>query len=69
MEVFDNHPGSESYSPLRRQNLVTGTDPAKAELLKSSSKVQAARDTGEASIEKPGVVVNMPFVVWNGGKC
>ena len=68
MDVFDNPPGSEGYSPLRRLNLVTWTDPTKARLLKSSSEVQAARDAGEVSIEQPGVVVNMPFVVWDGGK-
>jgi hypothetical protein len=28
----------------------------------------AAKDAGEVTIEQPGVVVNMPFVVWDGGK-
>jgi len=68
MDVFDNPPGSEGYSPLRRLNLVTWTDPTKARLLKSSSEVKEARDAGEVIIEQPGVVVNMPFVVWDGGK-
>ncbi len=68
MDVFDNPPGSEGYSPLRRLNIVTWTDPAKTRLLTSASDVLAARDAGEVSIEQPGVVVNMPFVVWDGGK-
>jgi hypothetical protein len=67
-DVFDNPPGSEGYSPLRRLNVVTWADPAKARLLKSAAEVLAARDAGEATIEQPGVVVNMPFVVWDGGK-
>ena len=68
MDVFDNPPGSEGYSPLRRLNVVTWTEPAKARLLKSSAEVMVAQDAGEVSIEQPGVVVNMPFVVWDGGK-
>lgn len=68
MDVFDNPPGSEGYSPLRRLNVVTWTEPAKARLLKSSAEVLLARDAGEVSIEQPGVVVNMPFVAWDGGK-
>jgi len=68
MDVFDNPPGSEGYSPLRRLNVVTWSEPAKARLLKSSAEVMVARDAGEVSIEQPGVVINMPFVVWDGGK-
>jgi len=68
MDVFDNPPGSQGYSPLRRLNVVTWTEPAKARLLKSSAEVLAAQDAGEVIIEQPGVVVNMPFVVWDGGK-
>jgi hypothetical protein len=68
VDVFDNPPGSDGYSPLRRLNVVTWTDPAKARLLKSSTEVLEAKDAGEISIEQPGVVVNMPFVVWDGGK-
>ena len=67
-DVFDNPPGSEGYSPLRRLNVVTWTDPAKARLLKSAAEVMAAQDAGEVTIAQPGVVVNMPFVVWDGGK-
>jgi hypothetical protein len=67
-DVFDNPPGSVGYSPLRRLNVATWTNPAKARLLKSAAEVVAAQTAGELTIEHPGVVVNMPFVVWDGGK-
>ena len=67
-DVFDNPPGSAGYSPLRRLNVVTWKDPAKARLLKSVAEVLAAQSAGEVTIAQPGVVVNMPFVVWDGGK-
>ncbi len=67
-DVFDNPPGNEGYSPLRRLNVVTWADPAKARLLKSAAEVLEAQEAGEVTVEQPGVVVNMPFVVWDGGK-
>lgn len=67
-DVFDNPPGTPGYSPLRRVNVVTWTDPAKARLLTSEAEIVSARDAGEVTIVQPGVVVNMPFVVWDGGK-
>ncbi len=67
-DVFDNPPGTEGYSPLRRLNVVTWADPAKARLLTSVAEIQAAAAAGEVTIVQPGVVINMPFVVWDGGK-
>ena len=67
-DVFPNPPGSDGYSPLRNINAVTWADPAVARELKSVAEVMAAKDAGEVTIEQPGVVVNMPFVVWDGGK-
>jgi hypothetical protein len=67
-DVFDTPPGTDGYSPLRRLNLVTWIEPAQARALKSASDVLAAREAGEVTIEQPGVVINMPFVVWDGGK-
>lgn len=67
-DVFDNPPGMPGYSPLRRVNVVTWIDPAKARLLTSEAEILSARDAGEVTIAQPGVVVNMPFVVWDGGK-
>jgi len=67
-DVFDNPPGTEGYTPLRRLNLVTWVASAAARELKSAADVLAADAAGEVTIEQPGVVINMPFVVWDGGK-
>lgn len=67
-DVFDNPPGTIGYSPLRRVNIVTWGDPAKARELTSVAEVLSAKDAGEVTIVQPGVVVNMPFVVWDGGQ-
>lgn len=67
-DVFDNPPGITGYSPLRRINVVTWVDPAKARMLTSVAEILSAKDAGEVTIAQPGVVVNMPFVVWDGGQ-
>lgn len=66
-DVFDNPPGTDGYSPLRRLNVVAWLDESKARELKSASEVLDAQTAGELTIEQPGVVINMPFVVWDGG--
>jgi hypothetical protein len=67
-DVFDSPPGTPGYSPLRRVNVVTWADPAKARLLTSEAEILSAKDAGEVMIAQPGAVVNMPFVVWDGGQ-
>jgi hypothetical protein len=67
-DVFDNPPETPGYSPLRRLNVVTWADPATARELKSAAEVLTAQTAGEVTIKQPGVVINMPFVVWDGGK-
>ena len=67
-DVFDNPPGSPGYSPLRRLNMVSWADPAQARQLTSDEEIMAAEAAGDVSIQQPGVVINMPFVVWDGGK-
>lgn len=66
--VFDNPPGTEGYSPLRRLNVVAWSDETQARELKTAAEVLEAEKAGELTIEQPGVVINMPFVVWDGGK-
>jgi hypothetical protein len=66
--VFDNPPGTEGYSPLRHLNAVTWADESKARELKSAAEVLAAVKAGELTIKHPGVVINMPFAVWDGGQ-
>ena len=68
LDVFDNPPGTVEYTPLRYLNHITWADPAKARELKSAAEVLDAQTAGELTIEQPGVVINMPFVVWDGGK-
>ena len=67
-DVFDNPPGSDGYTPLRRLNAVTWVDESKARELTNAADVLAAEADGELTIEQPGVVINMPFVVWDGGQ-
>ena len=67
-DVFDNPPGTDGYSPLRRLNVIAWADETKARELKFATEVLDAKAAGELTIEQPGVVINMPFVVWDGGK-
>ncbi|MGH2695015.1 MAG: DUF7482 domain-containing protein [Actinomycetota bacterium] len=67
-DVFDSAPGDEDYSPLRAVSLVTWVDEADARVLRSAAEVGAAVAEGEARIETPGIVVNMPFLRWPGGR-
>jgi len=67
-DVFDNPPGTEGYTPLRRLNVVTWVAADQARELKSADEVMAALAADQVTIEQPGVVINMPFVVWDGGK-
>lgn len=67
-DVFDNPPGTEGYTPLRRLNVLTWTQGTTARELISVAEVLEAEANGELVIEQPGVVINMPFVVWDGGQ-
>ena len=67
-DVFDNPPGTDGYTPLRRLNVIAWVDETKARELTSAADVLAAEAAGELTIEQPGVVINMPFVVWDGGQ-
>ena len=67
-DVFPFPPGTEGYSPLRKITFVHWADGVTPRELKSAADVQAAVDAGEVSLEVSGVVVNMPFMVWDGDK-
>jgi hypothetical protein len=67
-DVFDSAPGDPSYSPLRALNLVTWRDDTAATVLRSAADVEAAIADGRLTVERPGVVVNMPFLSWPGGQ-
>lgn len=67
-DVFDNPPGTPGYSPLRRLNTVTWATPEESLELKSVTDILSAQQTGKITIQQPGVVINMPFILWDGGK-
>jgi hypothetical protein len=66
--VFDNPPGTEGYTPLRRLNMVTWVDETRARELKTAAEVLEAAEAGELTIQQTSVVINMPFIVWDGGQ-
>ena len=67
-DVFDNPPGQPGYRPLRRVLLVTWKDEKTARLHKSAAEVKEAMRRGEITVEDSGIVVNMPFLTWPGGR-
>lgn len=67
-DVFGHPPGEAGYTPLREVILVTWQPQATPRLLTSAAAVAAARDAGEVRLESSGVVVNMPFLTWPGGR-
>jgi predicted small secreted protein len=67
-DVFNNPPGTPGYSPLRQIILVKWADGAQVSELKSAAEVAQAETAGLLTTTKPGVIVNMPFMVWDGGK-
>ncbi len=67
-DVFNNPPGFDGYSPLRQIILTKWTDETSAVELKSESDILQAESDGKLTLTKSGVVVNMPFILWDGGK-
>ena len=66
-DVFESVPVDETYSPLRAINLVAWKEGIKARELRSLEEVKAAETTGDVTITRPGIVVNMPVLTWPGG--
>jgi hypothetical protein len=67
-DVFDNPPGTAGYTPLRTVHLVTWKNEESARELRTAAEVKAAASKGEVTIERSGVVVNMPLLTWPGGR-
>ena len=67
-DVFEHPPGGPGYRPLRAVTLVTWKNETSARVLKSVAEVQVAITNGAVDIKEPGIVVNMPFLTWPGGK-
>lgn len=66
-DVFDSVPGDDNYSPLRTLQLVIWAEDATPRFLDSVEAIQVAEAADEIGIEQPGIVVNMPILVWLGG--
>ena len=66
--VFDNQPGVEGYTPLRQLNMVVWAEGKTPRVLKSVAEINAAKDAGELLVKATDIVVNMPFITWDGGK-
>jgi hypothetical protein len=67
-DVFDNPPGMDGYRPLRAVNIVTWKNENAAGELRAAAEVKESAKRGEVTIEKSGVVVNMPLLTWPGGR-
>lgn len=67
-DVFDASPTTTAYSPLRALNLVTWKPGASVREFKSVAEVKAAEARGELTIQRLGVVINMPLQTWPGGR-
>lgn len=67
-DVFDSVPGVETYTPLRSVHLVTWHDDVEPRELTNIDDILAAEESGELTIEVPGVVVNMSILVWPEGQ-
>ena len=65
--VADSQPGDRGYSPIWRINLVEWKQGVTPRELKSEIDIIAAQDKGDLSIKPGNVIVNCPFVKWNGG--
>lgn len=66
-DVFPTAPGDADYSPLRSLVLVSWKDTATARELTSATEVLDAQKAGELALERPGAVINMPFLQWPSG--
>jgi len=67
-DVFSSVPGDPHYTPLRSVTLVAWKDRVEARTLGSGEEIQEAARKGEVTLKQPGVVVNMPILVWPGGQ-
>lgn len=65
--VADSQPGDAGYSPLWRINVVEWQDGAQVRELRSEEEILTASAAGEVTVTATEMVVNCPFVQWEGG--
>ena len=68
VDVFDSVPGDARYTPLRSVTLVTWKEGVLPRVQRSVEEIRIAVGKGEVTVRRPGVVVNMPILVWPGGQ-
>ena len=66
-DIFDSVPGDPAYRPLRNLHLVEWKEGTTPRTLNSVAEVEAAQVAGDISITQPGIVVNMPVLIWPDG--
>jgi hypothetical protein len=66
-DIFDSVPGDEGYRPLRSVNLVNWHEGTAPRELRSVAELEEAEAKDEVTITQPGIVVNMPILVWPDG--
>ena len=66
-DIFDAVPGDSTYRPLRAVNLVEWRAEATPHELNSVAQLTAAEGDGEVTVTQPGIVINMPILLWPGG--
>jgi hypothetical protein len=67
-DVFNFPPGTEGYTPMRRIVFVNWKDASKADVLTSENDILEREKNNELVLKATEIVVNMPFMVWDGGK-
>jgi len=66
-DIFDSVPGDPAYRPLRNLNLVAWKEGTPPRTLNDVAAVKTAQAAGEVSVTQPGIVVNMPVLIWPDG--
>jgi hypothetical protein len=66
-DIFGSAPDDPGYSPLRSIHLVNWKETSEPRELKTVDELMRAESEGELTIEEPGIIVNMPVLVWPGG--
>lgn len=65
--VADSQPGDLNYSPLWAVNIVKWNDGITPRELKSQTEILTSQTNDELTVTSSGIIVNCPFVQWNGG--
>lgn len=66
-DIFDSVPGDPAYRPLRNLHVVAWQEGTTPRILDSVAEVETAQAAGEVNVTQPGIVVNMPVLIWPGG--